>query len=110
RRFCSHGARRRAFSFKVLRSFPRKREPRAACSNSSICCPWVPAFAGTNGGETVIQTDALARVERALDMPRHAPRRDQHGVEADILNARIRIGGEPGFGCRDDAAALALSH
>ena len=27
-----------------IRSFPRKRE-----SSSFLCCPWVPAFAGTNG-------------------------------------------------------------
>src|SRR5262249_52480503 len=35
---------------------------------------------------------------------------DQHGIEADILNARVGISGEPGFGGRDDAAALALGH
>src|SRR5215471_10669796 len=46
----------------------------------------------------------LARIERGRDMPRHPSWRDQHGVEADVLNARVGMIGEPGFGGRDDAA------
>src|SRR5215470_11306379 len=52
----------------------------------------------------------LARVKRTLDMLRYPTRRDQHGVEADVGNARVGMIGEPGFGGRDDAAALALGH
>src|SRR5215467_7729514 len=43
-------------------------------------------------------------------MLRHPPGRDQHGVEADVLNARVGMIGEPGFGGRDDACALAFGH
>src|SRR5580704_14958996 len=40
---------RTRMAFTVTRSFPRKRESRAACRKASGFGPWVPAFAGTNG-------------------------------------------------------------
>src|SRR5438477_9377263 len=40
----------------------------------------------------------------------HPSGRDQHGVEADVLNARVGMIGKPSFSRRDDACALALGH
>ena len=43
-------------------------------------------------------------------MPRQFSRRDQNGVETQILKFDCRIVGQPDFSGRGDAGALALGH
>jgi hypothetical protein len=77
----------------LLRSFPRKRESRVACSRFVI---WVPAFAGTNGWYTQPGwLYALAFALNARRPPRAAAAKG--GAYFAGLGFELRSGAPPGL-------------